>query len=147
MPAAKKAATKKIPVPKTLGACADRLWTIEHVEVPKLERQLKPKLDALHAEYQAIEAHLIESLPKSQAGGITGKLGRAEIDRKVVPTVKAGTGWTALYKHIKQTGDFDLLQKRLSTTAVVERWNDKRAVPGVERFNVVKVKLTSLKAR
>lgn len=144
MPSAKKAA-KKIPVPKTLGACADRLWTIEHVELPRLKQQLEPKIDALEAEYKAIEAHLVENLPKSEAGGITGKLGRATVVSKTVPVVKPGTGWDQLYKHIKRTGDFDLLQKRLAATAVVARWDDKKVVPGVGRFNAVRVKLESVK--
>lgn len=139
MPAVKP---KKIPVPKTLGACADRMWQIENVEIPKLKKQLEPRLEALEAEHKAIEDHLIENLPKSQAGGITGKLGRATIDRKTVPTVK---DWTKLQAHIKKTGDFDLMQKRISSTAVTARWDNKRVVPGVDKFTVVKVKINSVK--
>lgn len=126
---------KPVTLPRSLGACADRMYVIDEVELPKL----KKLIEKLEKEYKAIAEHLIQNLPKSEANGITGKLARAEIDSKPVPTVK---DWDKVYAYIKKTGSFDLLQRRLSTTAVKERWDAKRAIPGVDKFDVIKVKIT-----
>lgn len=41
------------------------------------------------------------------------------------------TDWTGLYEHIKSTGEFDLLHKRLTETAVMARLNDGVYLPGI----------------
>jgi len=125
--------------PKSLGSCVDRLKTLD-VKADAIKAQLKVVED----EYRALEAHLIESIPKEDLQGATGKTARVELDRKPVPTAK---DWDKLYAYIKKTGAFDLLHKRLSTTACNERWAAKRVIPGVESFTVVKLKLTALKKR
>jgi len=52
--------------------------------------------------------------------------------------------WGDLYAHIGKTGDFDLLHRRLSATAVAERVLAGAVVPGVgtRPVTVVKVKPT-----
>jgi hypothetical protein len=42
--------------------------------------------------------------------------------------------WVKLYGHIKKTGDFDLLHKRISATAIKERWMGGKDVPGIEHM-------------
>jgi hypothetical protein len=61
----------------------------------------------------------------TEIGGDTATVVRVP---KKVPTVVA---WDALYTHIRNTGEFDLLNKRVTTAAVEERWKDNRAVPGI----------------
>jgi len=125
---------RKLVIPKTLGACADALFEI------KAERARLAKLDGtLSARYYAIEARLIEELPASEAEGIAGKLARATVVTKRVPSVK---DWGKLYAHILKTKSFDLVQKRVSAEAVKERWDAKKPVPGVEGFTVKRVSLT-----
>lgn len=46
------------------------------------------------------------------------------------------TDWIALWDHIKQTGDFSLLHKRVTAAAVKERWELGKEVPGVGRKTV-----------
>lgn len=126
--------SKKITLPKTLGACADRLYKLR-----QLKSEQKQKLDALDAEYKAIKEKLIQELPKSKAEGVTGRAATATIRLKDIPSVK---DWDQLYKYIKRTGDFSLLQRRVSDGAVKERWEDRKKVPGVEPFRVVDVSVT-----
>ena len=52
--------------------------------------------------------------------------------------------WPALYAHIQASGEFELLHKRLTQTAVEERWEDGVQVPGV--INLPGHKLTIGKA-
>lgn len=122
--------------PETLGACADRLYDIK-CEKAALQKQI----DTLDEERKAIEEKLIQSLSKSDAGGVLGHKARAAVSTKEVPTVK---DWPALYAEILRTQDFSLLQRRVGEAAVAERWAMGEVVPGVEPFQVIKVSVTKL---
>jgi hypothetical protein len=59
---------------------------------------------------------------------------------KLVPGKEAVVeDWPALYQHIKKTGEFELLQRRVSATAVQERWESGIIVPGVSSIPVDKL--------
>lgn len=126
----------EIKIPKTLGACADRLYALK-----ALKSAAQKAVDALAEEESAIKNHLIENLPKSEASGVAGKVARAMIITQNVPQVK---DWDAFYEHVRKTKSFDLLQRRVSDAAVKERWENGKKVPGVETFTVVKVSLNKL---
>ena len=66
---------------------------------------------------------------------------RVQAVQKTVPSLK---DWDALCKHVKKTGDFDLLQHRLSSAAVEARWDAKKKVPGVEPFQTVVLSVTKV---
>jgi hypothetical protein len=127
---------KPVAVPKTLGACADRLFKLRE-DVGALNK----RIEELKAEESAIKNHLIDALPKSEARGVLGKLARAAVTTKVVPTVR---DWEAFYKYVLKQKDFSLLQRRVSDAAVKERWEAKKTVPGVEPFMVIGVSVTKL---
>ena len=62
--------------------------------------------------------------------------GTVKMSRKLEPVT---TDWAALWAHIQATGEFELLHKRLTTSAVEERWEAGDLVPGVgtkEVFNL-----------
>lgn len=126
--------SKEIRVPKTLGGCADRLLSLRGEKAV-----LARKIDALEDERKAIEAHLIDTLPMSDAEGVTGRQAKVVIQTKSVGAVK---DWTKLYAYISRHKAFELLQKRLSDRAVKDRWDDGKSIPGVEPFNIKKVSVT-----
>ena len=130
---AKKAVFK---VPKTLGACADRLYELKD-EIGELNKQVA----VLETEQSAIKTHLIEHLPKSEATGVAGNLARATIKVEPVPQAK---DWDLIRAYIVKTKSWDLLQKRLSNGAVGLRWDEGKLIPGIEAFNVVKVSITKV---
>lgn len=130
------AANKAYKFPKGLGACADLLFTL------RAKRQVMQKeVDAVEAEEKALKEHLINSLPKSEASGVAGKLARVTIVTKEVPQVN---DWDSFYKYVKKTDSFDLVQRRLADTAIKERWQEGKEVPGVGRFNVVSVSINKV---
>lgn len=124
----------KFKIPKALGACADRLY-----ELRDLKAAAQKAVDAIEAEYNAIKEYVIETLPKSEASGVAGRTGRVAVVRKEVPQVE---DWTAFYAHVKKTGAFELLQRRLGEGAVKERWEAGKVVPGVTKFTAVTISLT-----
>lgn len=123
-------------IPKTIGACADRLYKLREERYA-----LNKKIDEIKEEEARITEHVINTLPKSEATGVAGKTARVAVKTKVVPQVH---DWTAFYAFVKKTGAFDLMQKRLSDKAIAERWENKKAVPGVEPHNLVTLSLTKV---
>jgi len=53
--------------------------------------------------------------------------------------------WARLYQHVQNTGEFELLFRRINPAAVKERWELKKAVPGVGKFPVEKLSVTKAK--
>lgn len=125
----------EIKIPKTLGACADRLYALKAEK-----KKAREVVNALEAEESALNNHIIDNLPKSE-GGAMGKFAKVRVYTEPVPTVE---DWEKLYTYIKKNDAFDLIQKRLSPAAVEERWAAKKKVPGVGTFNVVKISLTKI---
>lgn len=127
---------KKIKLPTTLGACADRLFTVRNERL-KEQKALEP----LKQEESALKDHIIETLPKSKASGVAGKLARVSVTTSPVPTVE---DWDKLYAYVKKTGEWDLLGRTINAEAVRLRWEAKKKVPGVGVFNVVSVSINKL---
>ncbi len=121
--------------PKTWGGCADLLFKMK-------ERRLaaEKKAGEMRAEEQRLMDYIIKNMPKSDTGA-AGRKARVSVITKTVPTVE---NWDALYAHIKKTGSFELLHKRLTDTAVKERWEAGKTVPGVGTFQRTDVSLTKL---
>lgn len=110
----------------------------ELLDMHKRNNIARLRIDKESAELKAIESaaeQLVIKQMRTQeitaAGGqmITAKLNPV----KYAPQVG---DWPAFYAHIVATNDFSLLQKRVSDTAVRERWEDEKLVPGVEKFPV-----------
>ena len=133
---------KEVPIklPKTLAAVADRLYIVKNERLA-LQKEFEKKIEALKKEEMVLTDHLINTLPKGEASGIAGKVARASITTKPIPRVE---DWNAFWASFKPSRDRDLLQKRLSDTAVKERWDAGKVVPGVSVFNVVSVSLNKL---
>ncbi len=123
-------------LPKSLAACADLLYTIREERLA-----ISKKADALEEQEKAIKAHLIDTISKDSTG-VAGKLARVTIVQKLVPKVGDAD---KLHAYIKKTGDWDLLQGRLSDTAVKLRWEAGKTVPGIEAFQTKSVSINKVK--
>jgi hypothetical protein len=103
---------------------------------------LQKQVDLLKEKESALTQEIIDTLPKSSATGVAGRVAACRVVTKEVPTV---TDWEALYAFIKKNNAFELLQRRLSVPAVTERWEEDVTVPGVGTFTEVKLSLTKSK--
>ncbi len=129
-------ASSETKLPKSLGAVVDLFYKTRQERY-----ELQHKLDAMKKIEAACEERIINELPKSESTGIAGKTARAAVNTKKVPQV---SDWGSLYGYIIKNKAFDLLQKRLSTKAVEERWEAGKKLPGVEVYNAVTVSLTKV---
>jgi hypothetical protein len=122
--------------PKNIGACADKLFELRNKRL-----EMQKQVDAVESEEKAYKEHIIQTLPKSDASGVAGKLCRVTIVTKKIPQVK---DWAKFHAYVKKTGQFELMQKRLADTAIKERWENGKEVPGVECFTTVSVSMNKL---
>lgn len=123
-------------VPKTLGECADALYTLREERLA-LGRSVK----AIEECEKLIKEHIISTLPKSNTTGVAGKIARVQTGKKLIPIVE---DWTKFYAYVKKKNAFELLQRRLTETAITDRWDNGIVVPGVTQFNAVTVSVTKL---
>ena len=128
--------SSEIKLPATLGGCVDLLY-----KTRQQRYKLNKAVEALEKLESAISEHLINEVPKGESSGVAGKIARVSLTTKPVPQV---TNWEEFYKYVKRTGSFELLQKRLATKAVEERWENKKPVPGVDKYNAIKISLNKL---
>ena len=106
---------------------------VEQYRLKRLERlELKKKYDELEAEEKTLKGKLIDSLKAGEP-----HVGAILIE-KVKPTVE---DWQAFYNHIRATGEFDLLQRRITESAALERRMAGDPLPGVNWFPVWDVKV------
>lgn len=130
-------ATKREPEIKIPAALEKKLTELARLEAAR--RPLKQKLTALDKEIDAAQASLLEACLSAKLDQVRVKAGLATVVRQLVPQVD---DWAALYAHVKKTGAFELLQRRVSTEAWRERLDAGAPVPGTTGFQRVAIKFT-----
>lgn len=125
-----------LKLPKTLGATADLLLEIKNkrLAADKAAKVLKKQETWLGNFF-------IDRLPKDDARGSAGKLARVTLFPKVKPTVE---DWDKFYAYIAKTKSWELLQRRVGEKAIQERWDAKKEVPGIGRYDFIAVSVTKL---
>lgn len=98
---------------------------------------------ALKVDESAALSLLIEEMRKQEINGAGGKKTTVTMNpAKDKPHVK---DWSKVYAYILETKDFSLLQKRIGEAAIAERWDDGKVIPGVEKFPVYTLSVSSVK--
>lgn len=133
----KPKAKLKYAVPKQVGAAIDLLY-----KVRADRKALQAKMEAEKEQESLIEEKILEQFGKQDLEGAKGKRAQCSIKRSDVPTPE---DWDAIERHIKKTGEFDLLHRRLTVDAVRQRWAAGKTVPGVGVFTKVGLSLTKVK--
>lgn len=117
--------------PRELGELADKYWQTKEARLiaDKAAQDLK------EAE-SAIFAKLISEMREENISVIGGQNVSLKLQISDEPVI---TDWTTFYEHLKTEDDLSLLQRRLSASAIKERWADGQQVPGVGTFPVYKL--------
>lgn len=133
---ADKAKQKEFKLPKTLAGCADKLYVTREKRL-----EIMRKVKELEEIESALKQHLIAQLPEQDSSGISGKSCRVTLVNNEVPYAK---DWQEIYKHIKETGHFDLLGRRLNSSAVQDRWENGDEIPGVETYTTTTLSINKV---
>lgn len=140
-PKASKGTAKKYAPPKNPALCADEFYRLREQRLA-----LQKQVDAIEAMESACREHLINTLPKSEASGIAGKLCRVAVENKEIVRI---TDWDAFWGFIvaeykKNKGVGGILQRRVNEKMVQELWANKRKVPGAEAMDVPVLRVNKL---
>lgn len=138
-----KALSSLDPKAYPVGMVADLLYELRTVAkmVPNLNAQFN---DILEPTIKAVEDHFINTLAVGESSGVQGMRSRVQVTKTTVPTVE---DWSKFYEHIRKTKSFDLLNRAVNRAAVTERWDAKKQVPGVGKFDAKKVSVTKLSGK
>ena len=123
--------------PKTLGGMADRLWRLKEKRL-----ELTHQVQAIEEEEKVLREIVINTLPKSEATGASGKLANVKVVTKTVPSL---TNFEELWKWAVRNKAPDIFQRRLNNKAITDRWDAGKKVAGVEPFQAVTISLTKVK--
>lgn len=124
-------------IPKTLGECADLLYTTK-----KKRLEAQKEVDAIEAFEKELKSHIIDTLPVSNASGVSGKIGHVKIVIDELPQI---SDHDKLRKFINRSKRYDLLYaQRVAAGAAREMWEDGKEIPGVEKYKNKKVSITKV---
>lgn len=127
------------PMPPSVGQAADALHDIR-----ELRLAMQKEVDAVKARELEIENWIIEQC-QVDTGGV-GMRYKAVVKPDVKPRIADWATFSAAIFDPDHNlwGRLDLVQKRLSDTAIKELWDANVEVPGVEKFNAKKVSVTKI---
>jgi len=114
----------------------DKLHTLRvaRLAADKESRKLKKQEDD-------VNAFIIAEMREKAITEAHGELLVVELDVKEKGSVD---NWDALWSYIRENNAFELLHKRLTDSAVKERWDAGEEVPGVEKVDVYKLILSTI---
>lgn len=105
----------------------------EYASTREQRLALQRQVDKLDEKEKQLKAALIKMLEDSKATAIGGQL----MIVTLVPKEKAvAKDWDAIHRYIISNDAWDIMQKRLTETAIKLRWDEGVVVPGVEKFPV-----------
>ena len=99
---------------------------------------IQKEADALEQREKDILYELTKSCTEAKVEIVHGDYHLKAV-RKTTPLV---TDWAATLEYVKATGQIDLLQKRLTESAVKLRWDGGVDIPGVSRSDKYVVTIT-----
>jgi hypothetical protein len=116
----------EVQFPQSIGEAVDLLYE-------KRAARLLIERDAadLKKIEGALKAHIIQKLGEQTLEGAKGKLATATITYSDEAIVK---DWVMLRAYIIAEDAWEMVQKRVSITALRERWKNGVAIPGVEKY-------------
>ena len=121
---------------RTIDELIDRKKSIK-TQMEKLNSELK----GLREQENDIDLELLKKLDTEGLKKTANEVTSVSIKEETVPDVH---DWDALYEHIKQTGDFSLIQRRVSSTAYRELLKLGENVPGLQPREIRRINFRSL---
>jgi len=91
------------------------------------------QVDVLEIQERELKKQVMERLAKAANKAVSNGDRLFQLVTKDEPTAE---DWPKIYAHIKKTGEFDLLERRLSKAAVKERNEVGEKIPGVAWYPV-----------
>jgi len=113
---------------------------IELSEVRNAIRLLQNTEKIHKMEQMDLEAAIINKLEEQGVDRVGNDVCTVSIRKEIVPTVE---DWDAVQKYIRDTGQFELLHKRMGATAYRELQSMGLDVPGVKPTELIRINFRS----
>jgi hypothetical protein len=120
-----------------LADMADAYWNLREQRL-----KIKKEVDDLELKEKMLSVRILERMEKLRLTAIGGSVVTLTLKTTYEPTVE---NWPSFYEYIQQSGEFDLLYRRLNPAAVKQRWEADKPVPGVTKFPVTKLAKSGVK--
>lgn len=120
-------------MPDHLGQVAD-----EYKRVQTVRLAMDKDVARVKARETELKNHLIDNIDVDNEAGVMGQKYQAVIKTDARPRMDSEF-WPQLHEWIAENERFDLLQKRLSDTAVMDLINSGVELPGIEKMTVKNV--------
>jgi hypothetical protein len=111
-----------------------------YISVRAQRLQLDRQAAELKEQEDALCKHIIGDFRSSGTTALGGKAGMVKMKETDEPDP---LDWEAIYEYIQTNGAWELLHKRLGSTAVKERWEAGEEVPGVGHKPVFKLSVST----
>ena len=121
---------------RTIDELIDRKKSIKS-QMEKLNNELK----GLREQENDIDLELLKKLDTEGLKKTANEVASVSIKEETAPDVH---DWDALYAHIISTGDFSLIQRRVSSTAYRELLKLGENVPGLQPREIRRINFRSL---
>ena len=120
----------------TMNSIIDERAMIK-AQMDGLNKRLKEFREAL----DQVDRLLLRKMDNEGLNRTANSLASVSINEDIVPDV---TDWDKLYEHVQETGDFSLIQRRVSSTAYRELLKLGEQVPGLESRTIRRINFRSL---
>ncbi len=113
------------------------------VEVAKIRGEIKTvqaEEKSLKSQQRELESQISIRMQEQGLDKISNDVCTISLRNEIVPTVE---NWDELHEHITDTGQFELLQKRVSATAYRELIAAGMDVPGVKSTELTRINFRS----
>jgi hypothetical protein len=128
----------KIPA----GAASDLLYDLRQA-VKQLSGVTAAVDDVVTPCVKMLEEHFVNTLAVDEASGLQGMHSRTQVTESAVPVIKP-EDWLKFLAYVAKTKQWELLQHKVNTEAVRERWKEKRQIKYVGVFHAKRVSVTKL---
>ena len=125
-------ATKKPGI--TLGELIDKLYFIRADRLA-----LSNKADEMKKDEDALRTTILGMLDSAKLSGGKGDIAQASIKTTIVPSL---SDFDDFIKYVFKNKAIDLLRRQVNATAVRERWDSGKEIPGVTPFTVRDINLS-----
>jgi len=133
------------PATVPVGALVDLLYAVRQAaQLPKT--LVTPFDDILSPLEKVVQDHFINTLAVGESSGVQGQMSRVQVTSSDVPVVKP-EDWAKFFQFVSKTKQWELLQHKVNTEAVRERWRNKKQVKFVGTFTAKKVSCTKLSGK
>ena len=106
----------------------------------ELLKELQSKEKAAKQVINELETRIIVNLENQGVDRIGNDVCTVSIKKEIVPTVE---DWDSVHQHIIDTGQFELMQKRMSATSYRELQQMGQEVPGVVSTELTRMNFRS----